>query len=161
MCADNQQERLEAEWIVGFVDGEGCFFVGFNRQPKMTVGWQVLPEFRIVQHMRDEQILNKLREYFGFGSVVINNGDRMEFRVRGIIDLTKIVEFFKRNPLRTRKKKDFEKFAHVIRIIQNGQHLKNEGLRKAAQLAVTMNRKCNTTASRILRDCTPDTEKQQ
>ena len=43
--ADNQQERLSAEWVVGFVDGEGCFFVGINRQPSMKLGWQVLPEF--------------------------------------------------------------------------------------------------------------------
>ena len=25
--ADNQQERLDADWVVGFVDGEGCFFI--------------------------------------------------------------------------------------------------------------------------------------
>ena len=40
--ADNQQESLSPEWVVGFVDGEGCFFVGINRQPTMKVGWQVL-----------------------------------------------------------------------------------------------------------------------
>jgi hypothetical protein len=28
MSADNQQERLDPMWIVGFVDGEGCFYVG-------------------------------------------------------------------------------------------------------------------------------------
>ena len=37
--ADNQQERLSADWVVGFVDGEGCFFVGINRQPSMKLGW--------------------------------------------------------------------------------------------------------------------------
>jgi hypothetical protein len=41
--ADNQQERLSAEWVVGFVDGEGCFFVGINRQPSMKIGWQAFP----------------------------------------------------------------------------------------------------------------------
>ena len=41
-AADNQQERLSTDWVVGFVDGEGCFFVGVNRQPSMRVGWQVL-----------------------------------------------------------------------------------------------------------------------
>jgi len=40
--AGNQQESLSPEWVVGFVDGEGCFFVGVNRQPTMKVGWQVL-----------------------------------------------------------------------------------------------------------------------
>ena len=61
--ADNQQESLSPEWVVGFVDGEGCFFVGVNRQPTMKVGWQVLPEFRVVQHQRDVALLEQLREF--------------------------------------------------------------------------------------------------
>ena len=65
--ADNQQERLSTDWVVGFVDGEGCFFVGVNRQPSMKVGGQVLPEFRVVQHERDVSVLEQLREFFGCG----------------------------------------------------------------------------------------------
>ena len=60
MGADNQQERpsgIPSYYISGFVDGEGCFHVALNRMPKMTLGWQVLPEFRIVQHQRDEKLL--------------------------------------------------------------------------------------------------------
>ena len=32
--ADNQQERLieHRGWVIGFVDGEGCFSIGFVRQ---------------------------------------------------------------------------------------------------------------------------------
>ena len=31
---DNQQERLiKRGWVIGFVDGEGCFSIGFVRQP--------------------------------------------------------------------------------------------------------------------------------
>jgi hypothetical protein len=34
MGADNQQERLiQLGWVIGFVDGEGCFSIGFVRQP--------------------------------------------------------------------------------------------------------------------------------
>ena len=39
--ADNQQERLSTDWVVGCVDGEGGFFVGVNRQPRMRVGWKI------------------------------------------------------------------------------------------------------------------------
>ena len=84
MGAANQQERLDAEWIVGFVDGEGCFYVAINRMPKMTLGWQVLPEFRVVQHERDVGVLHNIQQYFGFGTVTVNNGNRKEFRVRGM-----------------------------------------------------------------------------
>ena len=156
MGAGNQQERLDAKWIVGFVDGEGCFHIGINRQPRMKIGWQVLPEFRVVQHCRDEQILRKLQSFFGCGTVGVNNGDRMEFRVRGIENLTEIVEFFERHPLQTRKLNDYRKFAQVIDIVRNGGHLTNSGIAEVAKLALEMNRRHNSSASRILRDYTPN-----
>src|SRR2546422_7469318 len=81
--ADNQQERLSTDWVVGFVDGEGCFFVGVNRQPTMKVGWQVLPEFRVVQHQRDVALLEQLREFFGCGQIAVNHGDRKDSAFEG------------------------------------------------------------------------------
>jgi hypothetical protein len=138
--ADNQQERLSAEWVVGFVDGEGCFFVGVNRQPSMTIGWQVLPEFRVVQHQRDVAILKRLHEFFGFGQITTNHGDRKELRVRGIQQLAKIVKFFRKHPLRTVKRSSFECFAEVIAIMQRGDHLTKEGLEQIRKLASRMNR---------------------
>ena len=67
--AGNQQESLSPDWVVGFVDGEGCFFVGINRQPTMKVGWQVFPEFRVVQHQRDVALLEQLQAFFGCGQI--------------------------------------------------------------------------------------------
>ena len=44
--AVNQQERPGFEqWVVGFVDGEGCFSVPVFRQRSAKLGWQVQPEF--------------------------------------------------------------------------------------------------------------------
>ena len=159
MSAGNQQERLDADWVVGFVDGEGCFHVGMNRQPRMRLGWQVLPEFRVVQHQKDEDILHELQLFFGCGSVCVNNGDRMEFRVRGVCNLKKIVVFFKDHPLKTRKRREFHKFAQIMQIIEAKKHLSTSGLMEIAALANQMNRRRNQSASRILRDCTPDTRK--
>ncbi len=155
MGAGNQQERLDPGWIVGFVDGEGCFHVAINRQPAMRLGWQVLPEFRVVQHRRDRGVLDSMQSYFGCGAVTVNNGDRMEFRVRGLKNLSAVVEFFESHPLRTKKRNDFGKFAQVIRLMTAGTHLTAYGLRKVAQLSLQMNRRRNDSASRILRDFTP------
>ena len=157
MGAGNQQERLDAKWVVGFVDGEGCFHIGINRQPRMKLGWQVLPEFRVVQHRRDERILRDMQSYYGCGSVVVNNGDRMELRIRGMENLTRVVEFFGQHPLRTRKQNDFRKFARVIRLMRRGDHLRASGLVDVAKNALSMNRRRNQAASRILRDFTPNT----
>ena len=145
MSADNQQERLDASWIVGFTDGEGCFHISINKIPEMSLGWQVLPEFRIVQHEKDEELLYKIKDYFSFGSVTTNrtdkHGTRKEFRVRGMENLNKIVEFFQKNSLKTSKRKDFKIFSEVISLMNDNKHLTKEGLDKIAKLISEMNRK--------------------
>ena len=139
MGAGNQQERLDPEWVTGFVDGEGCFYVGINRIEKMSLGWQVLPEFRVTQHERDVVLLDRIREFFGFGSVRPNHGDRMDYRVRGLDDLNEVVEFFERSPLHSKKRSDFETFAEIIRMMNDDLHLTKSGLDRIARLASTMN----------------------
>jgi LAGLIDADG endonuclease len=139
--ADNQQERLSADWVVGFVDGEGCFFVGINRQPSMKIGWQVLPEFRVVQHEKDVAVLQRLREFFGCGLITTNHGDRKELRIRGARQLSDvIVPFFRQHSLRTVKQASFECFAEVVAIMNNGGHLTEEGLLRIRRLTSRMNR---------------------
>ena len=62
-------EKLNAQWVVGFVDGEGCFFVGVSPHPEMSCQFQVLPEFTVVQHQRDIQLLHALKKFFGCEAV--------------------------------------------------------------------------------------------
>ena len=141
MSADNQQERLDPNWITGFVDGEGCFFVGINPHPEMTSGFQVLPEFTVVQHGRDVQILHALKEFFGCGVVRKNHGDRMSYRVRGFDHLyQRIIPFFEKHPLRTKKWVDFLKFRKILLLMNSGEHLKSEGIERIRVIAREMNR---------------------
>ncbi len=147
MVADNQQERLDASWISGFTDGEGCFHISINKMPEMSMKWQVLPEFRIVQHEKDEAVLHKIKDYFNFGDVRINRIDhtstRKEFRVRGLENLNKLIKFFKKNPLNTSKRKDFKLFSEVINLMNEKKHLTKKGLDQIAKLVSQMNRKPN------------------
>lgn len=132
--------KLQAQWIVGFVDGEGCFYVGINPHPEMTIGYQVLPEFTVVQHKRDIQVLHALKEYFDCGVVRVNHGDRMAYRVRSIEHLTeKIIPFFEEHELKTKKRQDFLKFRDVIHLMKQGLHLKPEGISRIQSIASGMN----------------------
>lgn len=134
--------QLDAQWIVGFVDGEGCFHVGINPHPEMTAGFQVLPEFTVVQHERDVQVLHALKSHFGCGVVRKNNGDRMAYRVRGHEHLSKnIVPFFEKHPLKSRKRVDFIKFREIVNLMNDGVHLTIEGVEKIRAIAGGMNRK--------------------
>jgi LAGLIDADG endonuclease len=169
--ADNQQERLvRIGWILGFVDGEGCFSIGFVRQGGGTdrrgykTGYQVSHEFAVTQGARSILCLHDLREFFGVGQVLVNrrtdNHTEQLYRyvVRRRTDLLEtVIPFFKQYPLRSSKRQDFSKFAQVVSMIANKQHLTREGLIEIAQIAETMNRKkSRTELIGILRDYTPD-----
>ena len=133
--------KLDAQWITGFVDGEGCFHVGINPHKEMTAGFQVLPEFTVVQHKRDVQVLHALKSYFNCGVVRTNHGDRMAYRVRSCDHLINIiVPFFMKHPLKTKKNVDFKKFRSILLKMEKGVHLKAESVEEIRAIAKQMNR---------------------
>jgi LAGLIDADG endonuclease len=133
-------EKLEAQWVVGFVDGEGCFYVGINPHSEMSCQFQVLPEFTVVQHRRDVQLLHALKKFFGCGVVRQNHGDRMAYRVRGLNHLTeRIVPFFEKHPLKSKKRVDFARFRKILHLINQGKHLNRQGVEEIRAIASAMN----------------------
>lgn len=131
--------NLSPDWVVGFTDGEGCFFVGINRNPTTTTGYQVLLEFVIVQHERDIQILYALKRFFRHGVVRPNHGDRYAYRVRDLQGLRKICNFFLKHPLKTKKSIDFLRFHRILSMMERGDHLRLDGLLEIVKIAVRMN----------------------
>jgi hypothetical protein len=133
-------EKLEANWVVGFVDGEGCFFIGINPHQEMTAQYQVLPEFTVIQHQRDIQLLHALKGFFGCGVVRRNHAERMAFRVRRLEHLNGIiVPFFEKHPLKSKKRIEFLTFRTVLHMMSSGDHLNTEGIAKIRALASRMN----------------------
>jgi hypothetical protein len=147
--ADNQQERpLAAEWIVGFVDGEGCFSVPIFRNSSCRSGWQCQPEFAVVQGVKSVSVLYALGRFFECGGVTVNRRvdnhreDMARFGVRRLADLSgRIIPFFEEHPLFTAKRDDFMRFSTVVGLMCQGLHLRMEGLALIADIAESMNRR--------------------
>lgn len=171
MGAGDQQERLiRLGWVAGFIDGEGCFSIGFVRQPDRKnrkgyrTGFQVAHEFAVTQGARSVRCLHELREFFGVGQILINTryDNHREhlylYVVRRRRDLLEvIIPFFRQYPMRSAKQQDFERFAQCVERIEAGIHLTREGVIGLAEIAQQMNtRKPRTELIRILRDHTPD-----
>ncbi len=171
MGAGNQQERLiRLGWVIGFVDGEGCFSIGFVRQPDRTgrrgyrTGYQVAHEFAVTQGARSLACLHEIREFFGVGQVLGNKryDNHREHLYRYVVRrradlLAVIIPFFRRHPMRSSKQRDFEKFAQCVERIEAKRHLTRNGLAEIAEIAQTMNsKKPRSELIRILRGHTPD-----
>jgi len=161
--AENQQERLiTIGWLVGFVDGEGCFSCPVFQNRTMTLGWQVQPAFVVVQGESSREVLEEMVRFFGCGKVYVNRRhdnhreDLFRYCVSRFGDLRDvIIPFFEENLLRTAKRDNFAKFAEIIGLMELRRHLTVSGLIEIAEIAQTMNFRKPSEALRILRDHTP------
>jgi LAGLIDADG DNA endonuclease family protein len=170
--AENQQERLiRVGWVIGFVDGEGCFSIGFTRQSERggrrgyKTGFQVSHSLVVVQGAKSVSCLHDLRSFFGVGNVSINRryDNHKEHLYRYVVCRREhlsevIIPFFRANPLRSSKRSDFERFTECLAIVNSGRHLTAEGLIAIARLTEKMNhQRSRSELIRILRGHTPDT----
>ncbi len=144
--------NINPYWLSGFVDGEGTFYVGVNVNKTMKINYQVLPEFRIVQHEKDIKLLYAIKKYLNAGVVRKNHEDRQEIRIRSFVDLNNIViPHFDKYPLITQKRFDFIKFKKIINLMKNNHHLTIKGLKEIIQISCQMNRKNKYITLKILK----------
>ena len=147
--ADNQQERLRNEgWVIGFVDGEGCFSVSIIKNATTKFGWQVFPEFVVTQGDKSKSSLYILNDFFGCGRIFVNNRydnhkeNIYRYCVRSKVELSeKIIPFFEKNQLKTAKKGDFKIFSKIIAMMNENEHQEFSGIKKIAKLIEKMNHK--------------------
>ncbi len=147
--ADNQQETadpsdvLDPRWVMGFVDGEGCFCVSVHRSTTMHRhgGWQLQPSFHVDQHLDHHEVLEAMASFFGCGRVRPKGpkSSVAAYSVDALADLeTHVVPFFERYRLRV-KGQDFERFATIVRMMRSKAHLSVEGFEQVVRLAYGMN----------------------
>jgi hypothetical protein len=166
--ADNQQETesvlaLEAWWVVGFIDGEGCFSVSIHRNRGAPHGGQLLPAFHAYQHRDHAHVLEELQRFFGCGvirpkgpsSSVLTYSVQHRRELLGVV-----IPFFERHTLVV-KGADFASFRTIVRSLVAKEHLEREGFERLVRLAYGMNGRGKQRSRSIqdvlgiLRDCTP------
>jgi len=147
--ADNQQETVRSMfdfdpfWVVGFVDGEGCFSVSIHRSSfmKSTGGGQLHPAFHVYQHESHGEVLEQFVTTFGCGRVRAKgpNSKVKTYAVDSLVDLNeRVIPFFEQHPLIV-KRHDFTKFAEIVRAMLRKEHLQREGFERLVRLAYEMN----------------------
>jgi hypothetical protein len=134
MGTDNQQERLISnDYLAGFTDGEGSFYIGFSYRKDLPMKWQIITEFHVSQNPGGKNVLEYFKEELGCGYLKPNHNKSLNDKswvlvVKDRNDLeNKVVPFFKKHPLHTNKLLDFEMFCRVLDLIKSRKHLTKEG----------------------------------
>ena len=127
---------LNPNYIVGFVDGEGCFSVSLNKNNNR------LPEVRLIFEIElredDVSILKEIQKSLDCGNIYQLDYERylkwrphVKYKVSNFKDIsTKVIPFFTRYPLQAKKRFQFEKFCFVAELIEHKEHLTPEGVMK-------------------------------
>lgn len=128
-------------WLVGFVDGEGCFYVKMSKT-KSKLGIGVTMTFSVTQHSRDALLIGNIVTYLKCGLVEIpKERSEVRFVVYKFNDITtKIISFFNNYPLQGVKKADFLDFCKIASLMKNKSHLNLDGLREISLLKAGMNK---------------------
>ena len=78
--------KLTPDWIAGFVDGEGCFYVGVNKHPEVKFGYQILPELKV----GTEIYINNKEHKFNLEQGKVIGKDHRHYKVE-LIHLGKVI----------------------------------------------------------------------
>lgn len=156
------------EYLYGFIDGEGCFYVGIVPTKETAFKWQVIVFFKVSQNPSGKVILDYLKTRLHAGYIKPNDSESssdksLAYVVRDFQSLfNKVIPFLEGNLVV--KKKDFEKFKKILKIINLNQHLTQQGLITIIDIAYSMNTKVRkipkemlikNISERILTDYTP------
>jgi hypothetical protein len=136
--------KISPYWITGFSDAESTFTVKIVKDGSRPLGIRIIPVYAIELHIRDIEVLKKIKEFFNVGSVIIrirNGKSTGIYSVQSLKDLTKvIIPHFKKYPLITQKQADFLLFTLVVNLMNNKEHLTEEGLKKIISIRASMNK---------------------
>jgi len=138
---------MNKQWLLGFVEGEGCFSIIIKKSRGHIHGYQAHADFSIKLTASEKDTLEKIRNYLGnVGHIYyrdpektrlkfINANEEVMFKVTKLEEIKKIVEFFKDlDFISLSKKQDFENWCECIKLIENKQHLTKEGLLKISYI---------------------------
>ena len=131
---------LNPNYIVGFVDGEGCFSITINKNDGR------LPEIRLIFEIElredDEPILQEIHKVLDCGNIYRLDYERyakwrphVKLKVSNFTDIScKIIPFFQRYPPQAKKRLQFEQFCFVAELIKRKAHLTQQGVDKIRAL---------------------------
>ena len=126
--------NINFNWLAGFTDAEGCFFLNIRIK-------NIIPVFSLVQHSRDIILFNLIKDFLG-GGFIVEERNKNVIRYRSeklsfIINI--IIPLFYSHSLQSKKVLDFIDFSLACKLLNSKAHLTDEGLLNIKSIKSNMN----------------------
>ena len=127
-------------WLVGFIEGEGCFFIDIAKSTG-KLGERVQLTFQITQHIQDIILLQSIISFLGCGRIKEFSGKNF---VNVIISKFSeiyeiIIPLLEEYPLRGHKLLNYKDFKKAAELMKSKAHLTKEGLLEIKKIKEGMN----------------------
>jgi hypothetical protein len=130
-------ETLNPDWISGFIEGDGSFFITIRATTN-----QVVPVISVGLNIREKPLLIKIQQFFGgIGSVYTNESKKVvEWKISRLSHLNSVIPHFNSYPLIELKSYNFIIWREIISLIEIKAHHTPEGLAKIKSLNIQLNK---------------------
>ncbi len=148
--------NISDDYIIGFVEGEGMFYIGIVRSSETKTGWQVIYFLKVSQNPIGRVVLQRIKDRLACGYIKANSltdkTDRsLAYVVRDLPSLRDVVIPFFEGKL-VIKKEAFEKFKQVLKLVETKQHLTAKGIKEILEIAYSMNTQKRRVDKQVILD---------
>lgn len=130
-------KKLHPQYVAGFVDGEGSFWVSIYRDDCMRTKIFIRPEFSIELRADDREILERIQATIGCGKIYECKYERygwyphVKYKVGRFDEVSEVlIPFFEKHPLQAKQAKRFDYFKQIIEKRKKGEHLTKKGIKE-------------------------------
>ena len=126
-------------YLAGFADGEGSFNVSFRPRSDFRIPWKISLCFNISQ--KDKVILALYKQHLKCGTLRSRPDGVWYYEVNNFMSIKEsVIPFFDYYGfLSAKKKRDFQKFKELARLIENEKHLTIGGVVQILDIRREMN----------------------
>jgi len=134
---------ISQDYLIGFTEGEGMFYVGVVPSKETKTGWQVIYFLKISQNPSGVKVLEEFKKKLRCGYIKKNSqtdktDKSLAFVVRDLPNIRdKVIPFYKNKLII--KRDAFEKFRQVIELVNKKEHLSKDGIEKILDISYEMN----------------------
>ena len=131
-------DNLNPNWVAGFMEAEGCFFVKsfINSKKKL----QLVLGCQVTQHSRDSMLIEKFTSFFNCGRLETTREIYKNFVVTKLLHINEIIiPFFEKYPILGIKSKEFNDWKRIAFLMTSKAHLTEEGAKEILKIKSNMN----------------------
>jgi len=134
-----RRQHLNPWFVTGLIDAEGCFSLGLSANEKYKYNYKVALHFSMSLHEKDKDLLVRLKDFFGVGTVIKHGPASLQYKISSVKDLSILILHCNNYPLITKKRIDFELFKKAFDIFKTKLHLTDAGFNEILSIRASIN----------------------